>query len=149
MQHRLCPPVSEEAHALWCARNAGWLTQNEFEEAILKFFVTCDAPAALLFADDSATTAALTPRTPSPAGCAPGDLGAQDATASDQGPEFLCFPSPISPDVTGTKVPKTSTTAPPVDQVLTEEDVTIETLPESRFKAPREGCAQHRLPDPR
>ena len=116
VQHRLCPPVSQEVHALWCARNAGWLTQNEFEEAILKFFVTCDAPAALLFADDSATTAALTPRTPSPAGCTPGDLGAQDATASDQGPEFLCVPSPISPDVTGTKVPKTSTTALPLYQ---------------------------------
>ena len=140
VQHRLCPPVSQEVHALWCARNAGWLTQNEFEEAILKFFVNCDAPAALLFADDSATTAALTPRTPSPAGCTPGDLGAQDATASDQGPEFLCVPSPISPDVTGTKVPKTSTTAPPVDQVRAEEDVTIETLPESlKLQGPSRG----------
>ena len=81
------------------------LNSDEFEAALDR-----------LFADDSATTAALTPRTPSPAGCTPGDLGAQDATASDQGPEFLCVPSPISPDVTGTKVPKTSTTALPLHQ---------------------------------
>ena len=50
------------------------------------------------------------------------------------------LPSPISPDVTGTKVPKTSTTAPPVDQVRTEEDVTIETLPESlKLQGPSRG----------
>jgi len=69
-QHHLCPPAAQEVLALLRVRNAGWLNQNEFEEALLKLFVHCDAPAA------------LTPKTPLSAGCTPGDLGAQDATAS-------------------------------------------------------------------
>jgi hypothetical protein len=39
VQHWFCPPVAQEADALLRARIAGWLDQNEFEEAILQLFV--------------------------------------------------------------------------------------------------------------
>jgi len=39
VQHWFCPPVLQEADALLRARVAGWLDQNEFEEAILQLFV--------------------------------------------------------------------------------------------------------------
>ena len=72
------------------------LNSDEFEAALNR-----------LFADDSATTAALTPKTPSPAGCTSGGLGAQarDTTASARVAECLCVPSPTPPDDTSTKVP--------------------------------------------
>jgi len=57
------------------------------------------------------------------------------ATASDRdnrGTQSVSVSqSPTSPDVTGTNVPTTSTTAHPVDQVLGRKVVTIGTIPES------------------
>ena len=50
------------------------LNSDEFEAALDR-----------LFADDSATTAAHTPKTPSPAGCTSDGLGAQDASSVRQG----------------------------------------------------------------
>ena len=96
------------------------LNSDEFEAALDR-----------LFADDSATTAALTPQTPSPAGCTSGGLGAQDAKASARVTECFCAPSPTPPADTSIKVPTTSTTAHPVDQVRGRKDVTIVTIPES------------------
>jgi len=96
VQHWFCPPVAQEADALLRARVAGWLGHNEFEEAILQLFVLSIRAEELdrLFADDSATPAALTTKSPSPAGCPSGGLGAQDATASARVTEYLCVPSP-------------------------------------------------------
>ena len=47
VQHRLCPLVATEVEALLSVRDAGWLDQPEFEEAILQLFVNCDTTAAL------------------------------------------------------------------------------------------------------
>ena len=129
-RERLFPTVVRGVHVLQCARVAGWLTACEFAEELHQVSTRCDAAAA------------LTSTTPSPAG---GSLGAPGATASAKGTEYLCGPSPTPlRDVPCAQVPTTSTTAHPVDQVRSRFRRAL-----LCFKAPREGCAQHRLPDPR
>jgi len=70
------------------------LNSDEFEAALDR-----------IFADDSATPAALTTKSPSPASRPSVGLGAQDATASARVTECLCVPSPTPPDYVSTKVP--------------------------------------------
>ena len=140
VRERLSPPLVRGVHALQGTHSAGWITTPEYEEALLQLFT------------QGAAAAAPTSTTPSPADSTSGDLGAQVATATVRDTECSCVLSPISPrDVLGDQVPTYSTTAHPVDHVRVQGAVMIETLPGALlcFKAPREGCAQHRLPDPR